>query len=300
MLNLTRSLPSAQFLAEFLCPPECLLCDEAIRTSKVLICDSCRNQLVSDYHRCRRCATPIPPVLPDHDCIRCRKENWKFDEVLTLGPYRKELRDTVIRMKKPIHELLRRSIASLLADLVVTHAKRRMAAENQPGATSVGEPSSGPSQTLIVPVPNHWTHSFSGAADSAGSVARHLGRELGVPVSTNTVVRIRKTGKQGMLSWTERSTNVRNAFQISRRARLVGAHIYLVDDVLTSGATCAEISRVLKKAGASRISVLVAARGTGSKESRGTATDEPWEDAARADDEVAVTEAAVAASTESS
>lgn len=260
MSTLRQMIPNPQILAEFLCPPECLLCDEAIESAELLICEGCRNLLVSDYHRCRRCANPIPSVLPDQDCIRCRKENWKFDEVLTLGPYRKTLSDTVIRMKKPVHELLRRSIASLLADLVA----ERLDAGESPSKT--GEATS---KSVIVPVPNHWTHSFSGAADSAGSLAKHIGRELGIPVLTDIVTRTRRTGKQGMLSSTERSSNVRNAFRISRHAHLVGAHIWLVDDVLTSGATCAEIARVLKKAGASRISVLVAARGTGSKESPG-------------------------------
>jgi ComF family protein len=280
MSTVTRILPSARVLAEFLCPPECLLCDKAIRSTNILLCKNCRSQLVSDFHRCRRCATPIPRVLPDKDCIRCRKENWKFDEVLTLGPYREQLRDTVIRMKKPVHELLRRSIGSLLADLVATHLGLTRDVSNQQTPEEKSE------KTWIVPVPNHWTHSFSGAADSAGSIAKHFGREIGIPVATDTVVRIRKTGKQGMLSWTERSTNVRNAFQISRRAELVGAHIWLVDDVLTSGATCAEISRILKKAGASRVSVLVAARGTGSREGFGAGTGNLGEDAAQARDQV--------------
>jgi len=39
-----------------------------------------------------------------------------------------------------------------------------------------------------------------------------------------------------------------------------GAHIALVDDVMTTGATLAEASRVLMKAGAARVECWVVAR----------------------------------------
>ena len=78
-----------------------------------------------------------------------------------------------------------------------------------------------------------------------------------------------------MLPWSERRQNVRNAFQVKHRESLIGRHVYLVDDVLTSGATAAEISRLLMKAGARRVDVVVIARGTGVRESSPTAAGLP-------------------------
>jgi predicted amidophosphoribosyltransferase len=63
---------------------------------------------------------------------------------------------------------------------------------------------------------------------------------------------------------------VREAFALRRpvsgtRARLAGRDVFLVDDVVTSGATAAECARVLRAGGVRRVSVLCVARaGSGS------------------------------------
>ena len=80
------------------------------------------------------------------------------------------------------------------------------------------------------------------------------------------VRRIRKTSKQGMLSWTERTQNVRGAFKLRPTERIRGRHVIVIDDVLTSGATANEIAKVLRKGGAKAVTVAVAARGTGARE----------------------------------
>jgi predicted amidophosphoribosyltransferase len=123
------------------------------------------------------------------------------------------------------------------------------------------------SPPIVVPVPNHWTHAFGGAADAAGSLARSLSNKTGWELNTRIVRRIRKTAKQGMLSWSERKQNVRGAFKISDAKQVTARHVIVVDDVLTTGATSAELSSRLKRAGAASVSVVVAARGTGARES---------------------------------
>ena len=58
---------------------------------------------------------------------------------------------------------------------------------------------------------------------------------------------------------TERRKNVDGAFRVpARRARRIeGRNILLVDDVMTSGATAEAAARALKKAGATRVDVVV-------------------------------------------
>ena len=53
---------------------------------------------------------------------------------------------------------------------------------------------------------------------------------------------------------------MRGAFRSRRYPYLLGRTILLVDDVLTTGATCGDAARVLKKAGAARVVVAVIAR----------------------------------------
>ena len=57
-----------------------------------------------------------------------------------------------------------------------------------------------------------------------------------------------------------RDLTVRNAFEISRPKLVNGANVLLIDDVFTSGATASQCAKVLKKAGAKKVSVLTLAR----------------------------------------
>jgi predicted amidophosphoribosyltransferase len=72
--------------------------------------------------------------------------------------------------------------------------------------------------------------------------------------------RVRWTEPQVNLSAEERRTNVKGAFSIRDPATVQGGSILLVDDVLTTGSTVEECSRVLKSAGATVVSVVTVAR----------------------------------------
>ena len=251
--ELTVLKSAAYAVYDLVCPPECIWCERLIDPAEKF-CSNCAEKFVSRYHRCQHCAMPMPTVVPNSDCHRCRPMNWKFTRVYTLGPYGGERRDAVVLMKKPPFELLRRAVAGLMADMVM--------AELSEVPQNVEE------KPLLIPVPNYWTHALGGAADSAGALAKHIGKRLEWDVKHRLVRRIRKTDKQGMLAWSERVANVRGAFEILDAKPLCGRHVMLVDDVLTSGATCGELSGRLRKAGARRVDILVAARGTGAKETR--------------------------------
>jgi len=74
------------------------------------------------------------------------------------------------------------------------------------------------------------------------------------------VRRRRHTEPQFSLPPSQRLPNVRRAFAVRKGYPLTGQHVLLVDDILTTGATCSEAARALKAAGAGRVSVVVAAR----------------------------------------
>lgn len=238
---------TASLFATAIFPPECQLCGEPLEGGGRL-CEPCRECLVCEGNRCRRCSMPLPEVLPNDDCVRCRGKKWAFGNVLTLGPYQDDLRDVVVAIKKPSGEPLRQAVAELLAQKLVANVSKN---------TDAG--------AVLLPVPNHWSHSFGYAADTAGQLAFALSAFTGIPVVTGVVRRIRKTRKQGMLAWSDRTKNVAGAFKILDASRLTGRHIFLVDDVLTSGATAAEIAKLLRRGGAARVDVAVVARGTGTK-----------------------------------
>lgn len=98
---------------------------------------------------------------------------------------------------------------------------------------------------------------------SAETLARQIAAHLGIPLAMRAVRCRRRPLPQKGLKPHERFRNVRGAFGLSASCALEGAHIVLVDDVLTTGATCNEAARVLKNGGASMVIVAVMARATG-------------------------------------
>ncbi len=248
-MKISQSLRQWEQLMYLLCPPECVWCGAPVHPSNSF-CEKCSLLLRTDYYQCQRCATPLPTVVPNDDCFRCRNSGWKFARVATLGPYRGKLREAVILTKKRSYESLRIGLAQLLVKSI----------EAKSAWSTCGR------SPVIVPVPNHWTHTFSHAASTANSLAFAIGNQTGFPVRTSLVRRIRKTAKQGMLSWNERKQNVRGAFEISHANSLIERHVWLVDDVLTSGATASELSNCFLRAGAKEVSVIVIARGTGTRD----------------------------------
>jgi ComF family protein len=117
-----------------------------------------------------------------------------------------------------------------------------------------------PPPDLIAPVPLHRARHFSRTFNQADLLARLLGRGMGIPVHSRLLVRNRTTRAQSGLSAAGRRRNIRGAFHCGRELVPANAHVALVDDVMTTGATLTECTKTLRKGGVARVSVWVAAR----------------------------------------
>jgi len=84
-----------------------------------------------------------------------------------------------------------------------------------------------------------------------------------VPHAESLLRRTRSTLRQFDLTPPKRWENVRKAFAVRAGYHLRDAHVLLVDDILTTGATRSEAARVLQAAGATRVTVAVVARAFG-------------------------------------
>ena len=95
---------------------------------------------------------------------------------------------------------------------------------------------------------------------SRGDKARTI--FAGLPVAHGILKRVKPTPQQVGLSQVERAANVQGAFAVPAQAKALtrGRKFLLVDDVLTSGATVDACARVLLRAGAAAVDVLVFAR----------------------------------------
>ena len=110
----------------------------------------------------------------------------------------------------------------------------------------------------VVPVPLARARERERGYNQAALLAERIADGWDVPLRALWLVRLRDTPAQSALTAAERRANVRHAFGASASVR--GAHVVLGDDVLTTGATAAECSRVLRAAGAAAVGVLTVAR----------------------------------------
>ncbi len=114
-------------------------------------------------------------------------------------------------------------------------------------------------ESIFVPVPLHTSRLRERTYNQSALLARDLAGRFESRVVLDGLARIRRTNQQVGLKKEARTKNVQNAFVVSSHflADVYGAPVILVDDVLTTGATVEECTRVLQQAGASRVDVLV-------------------------------------------
>jgi ComF family protein len=115
-----------------------------------------------------------------------------------------------------------------------------------------------PEADLIVPVPLTKKRLTERGFNQSLLLAKALSDFTKVPLSYDTLLKVKETPHQTTLSATERIKSLRNAFRADDSAE--GKKIAVVDDVMTTGATLNECARALVKAGARDVFGIVAAR----------------------------------------
>ncbi len=115
---------------------------------------------------------------------------------------------------------------------------------------------------VMVPVPLHRRRLLARRYNQAALLALALRKLSGRPALPDALARTRRTTPLGRLDATRRASEVAGAFVVRphRAAQLAGRRVLLVDDVLTTGSTCAACTLALLQAGAASVDVLAAAR----------------------------------------
>jgi ComF family protein len=116
-------------------------------------------------------------------------------------------------------------------------------------------------RAALVPVPLASARKRERGYNQSELLARGLSQQWHIPVFDDVVVRSRATESQTRLTPEQRLGNVAGSFRIGNRIdALVGAHLIVVDDVVTTGATLNECAKVLYEAGARIISYVTFGR----------------------------------------
>ena len=111
---------------------------------------------------------------------------------------------------------------------------------------------------IVIPVPLAYERVRQRGFNQSHHIARALATATGRRLAADRLLRVRHTPPQQTLALNERRSNIRGAFAAEGSVR--GQHIFVVDDVMSTGSTLDEAARVLKQAGAARVHNLIVAR----------------------------------------
>jgi ComF family protein len=220
--------------------------------SSLGLCDLCGNNLQNKTTPnqtllCSSCLTNLP--LFKQDLIQGDLLNWpsinkalpkiQFDHLVCLSPYLAPFTQWLPQFKYQG----RFELASLFAHLLAQQWKN----ENLTSLVS--------SVDLILSVPLHISKWQVRGYNQAHLLAKYFAHHMQLPYDESALIRSKKNISQVGKTGIQRRNNLANAFTLAKKLPDSTKHVILVDDVLTTGSTASEISKILKCVGVKKVTI---------------------------------------------
>lgn len=228
-------------ILDFIFPPSCPLCGATVSLDGELCgdCWSCFSWI--DGPKCLRCGYPFPDDLeemPGAMCPVCATGNNELDFIRAACVYDEMSRIAVLPFKHcgkiKYARFMSRAMIWALRDLDIT-------------------------PDIVMPVPLATRRLFHRGYNQATLLARPISAVYNAKLDLDSVHR-KYRENMGHKTSKQRFENIRGVFKVMNDKNILGKKILLVDDVMTSGATFAELGRVLKRAGAAEVYGVVFCR----------------------------------------
>lgn len=192
---------------------------------------------IEGEYLCNLCFTKAQSSFPVFD---------KNKNIIAAGSYQNYyLKETIHHLK---YQFIK-DLAAPLANLIIKSLELKFNKDffNNPNI-------------VLVPVPLHPKKLRQRGFNQAELIANSIGNYFNLDTKL-ALKKTRSTKPQMTIEEKdERLKNLKNAFVCGDENSVAGKTIFLIDDVMTTGATLEECSRVLKQAGAKKIWKIVAAR----------------------------------------
>lgn len=198
---------------DLLFPPKCVLCGKILSQDQMDLCHECR--------------------IDSPECPISRNKLSFLDSWVAVWYYENPVRRSLLRYKFRGHRSYAASYGRLLAMKIL---------QAHPEGFD-----------LLTWIPTSPLRKFRRGYDQVELLAKYTGRELGLqPVKLLRKVRNNRPQSQ-IHGDAHRRANVLGVYKVTDPEKLAGKKILLLDDIVTTGSTAGEASRVLLTAGAKEV-----------------------------------------------
>ena len=207
-------------------PNPCVNCGKVAGINKFL-CRRCKDKpiYIGRYSVCRTCYEPLDKTLSF--CPKCLSNKPKYDRLIACVNYSGGIKRMLTRFKFYDRPDFCDSFALMIY-------KRLLFLEQT-------------DFDVIIPIPMSKERFLSRGYNQSELIARRLSELLGVPLETEVLLKVKNTERQSRLPMDKREANIRGAFALYNKERIFQKRVLLIDDIVTTGATMREASRVLSK-----------------------------------------------------
>ena len=230
------------FIFDLFYPPRCIICDDIyVKTSfseSVLICNTCNNKIryVNDFpNQCKKCSRPIDEenIL----CLGCHITKHNYNVCYSCLLYENEMRKSLLSYKFYGARYKWKTFAGIMLSAIDSNKHF-------------------PHFDMIVSVPLSPKRKEARKFDHVAPFAEFISKHTNVYYAKNAIIKIKETSPQSRLTFKERFESVKGAYKANPDTDFLGKSVLLIDDIYTTGATVDEISYVMRKKGATYVTVL--------------------------------------------
>lgn len=221
------------YLMQIIYPNNCLLCDANLLKNELCICTICEVKLpYTNYH-----------LLKDNPVEKKLWGRVKIEEAASLLFFEKGLnvQELISHLKYKKRQDVGEKLGQIYAQTLLNSSSEFLKTD------------------AIIPVPLHLKKLKKRGYNQCSTFATELGKLWNKPIFKKAVSRntntVSQTGKNRISRW----ENVSNIFEIKQKQKLIGKHILIVDDVMTTGATLEALAHKILEIPNTKVSVLVMA-----------------------------------------